>query len=137
MQFFVWMGLHQEFLVVCWQISSISYGFRDILDLKRPTNAEFQNLNLKKCSFNIKAVCCKMIIFMGYWWTNQNTVGSAYITVSSKTVSKLINIHLFNFSCDMAVLCFGPHSPLLNIIYISKVTDLWFICNLKKFYIFF
>ena len=36
--------LHRELVVVCWHISSISYGFVDILNQKGPTKAEFRNL---------------------------------------------------------------------------------------------
>ena len=51
-----------------WQwISSVSYGIEDKLDWKGPTNAEFQNLNF----LIFHPVFCKMIIFMGYWWTIQ------------------------------------------------------------------
>jgi hypothetical protein len=142
MQLFVWMGLHQEFSVVhvCWQISSISYGFRDILDRKRPTNAEFQNLNLNKCSFNIKAVCCKMVIFMVFLVDQPKYSGfSIYYCVKQNCIQtyKYTLVQLFlRYGCIM--LCKTDKTYMNISFYTTKnifiviifLKDIW----LKKIY---
>ena len=46
------------------------YAFVDKISLKGPTQADFQS-ELSYFLFNINAVFCKMLIFMGYWWTKQ------------------------------------------------------------------
>jgi len=61
--------LRQELQVVCRHISSISYSFGDKLNRKGPTKAESQNLNFLILHPILMHFFCKMIIFMGYWWT--------------------------------------------------------------------
>ena len=71
--FFLWIDCW-EFLVVCWQISFISYNFWD--KLKRQTRAKFQNLSFLFFSFNFNAFICKMLIFISY--NLDNTVNELF-----------------------------------------------------------
>jgi hypothetical protein len=57
--------LPRELPVVCWRISSISYGFRDKLNRKGPHK---WNSKIGTFLFFIQ-FSCKIIIFMGYGWT--------------------------------------------------------------------
>jgi hypothetical protein len=56
---------------LCWQMTTISYGFRDKLNQKIQNVPNFAKFELSYFSFIFYAYFCKLLIILSYLWDNK------------------------------------------------------------------